>query len=60
MRHSVRVLLVGVALLLGALASDLIGSNLQILGVLVISFALAVAGAIVAMRGMLEFFGDVF
>jgi hypothetical protein len=59
MRQSVRIILVGVGLLLGALASDLIGSDLQILGILVISLALAVAGAVVAMRGMLEFLGDV-
>jgi len=59
MRQSVRIILVGVGLLLGALASDLIGSDLQILGVLVISLALAVAGAVVAMRGVLEFLGDV-
>ena len=58
MRQSVRILLVGVGLLLGALASDLIGSDLQILGILVISLALAVAGAVIAMRGMLEFFGE--
>jgi hypothetical protein len=59
MRQSVRIILVGVGLLLGALASDLIGSDLQTLGILVISLALAVAGAVVAMRGMLEFLGDV-
>jgi len=59
MRQSVRIILVGVGLLLGALASDLIGSDLRTLGILVISLALAVAGAVVAMRGMLEFLGDV-
>jgi hypothetical protein len=59
MRHSVRVILVGVALLLGALASDLVGSHLQLLGVLIVSFALAVAGAVVAMRGMIDWLGDV-
>jgi hypothetical protein len=59
MRHSVRIILVGMALLFGALASDLVGSNLQMLGVLIISLALAVAGAVVALRGVLDFLGDV-
>jgi hypothetical protein len=59
MRHGVRVIIIGVVLLLGALASDLIGSRMQMLGVLVLSFALAIAGAMLAMRGMLDFLGEV-
>ncbi len=58
MRHSSRVLVVGVLLLLGAMASDLVGSDLQMLYVLVFSLALAVAGALMAVRGMLEFLGE--
>ncbi len=50
--------MVGVALLLGALASDIIGASYQTLGVLVISFALAIAGAFVAMRGMIDLLGE--
>ena len=57
-RHSVRVVLVGVAMLFGALASDLIGASYQALGVLILSFALAIAGAVVAMRGMLDLLGE--
>ena len=59
MRHSVRVILVGVALLFGAFASDLIGSDFQVLGVLILSLALAIAGAFVAMRGVLDLLGDI-
>jgi hypothetical protein len=57
-RHPVRVLLLGVALLFGALASDLIGANYQALGVLIFSFALAIAGAVIAMRGVMDFLGE--
>jgi hypothetical protein len=57
-RHSVRVVLVGVALLFGALASDLVGVNYQALGVLVLSMALAIAGAVIAMRGMMDLLGE--
>lgn len=59
MRQSLRVILVGVALLLGALVSDLIGADDQALGVLVLSLALAVAGAVVAVRGMMDLLGEV-
>jgi hypothetical protein len=54
----VRVVLLGVSLLIGALASDLVGANYQALGVLVFSFALAIAGAVLAMRGMMDFLSD--
>lgn len=59
MRHGIRAILLGVGLLFAALASDLIGSDLQAIGVLVVSLALAIAGAVVAMRGMLDLFGEV-
>ena len=58
MRHSAKVLAVGAALLIGAIASDLLGSAMQQLSVLVLSLALAVAGAVLALRGMLEFVGE--
>ncbi len=50
--------MVGVALLLGALASDLVGASSQALGLLVVSLALAIAGAVVAMRGVLDLLGE--
>jgi hypothetical protein len=50
----------GIALLFVAIALDLAGSTLRSLPVLVASFALAIAGAVVAFRGLLEFLGEVF
>jgi hypothetical protein len=58
MRHSARILLVGIALILSAIAADWIGSTFQLLLVLIFSLALAVAGAVVSIRGMLEFLGE--
>jgi hypothetical protein len=58
MRHSARILLVGIALILSAMVADWIGSTFQLLLVLIFSLALAVAGAVVSIRGMLEFLGD--
>jgi hypothetical protein len=52
------MLLVGIGLILSAIATDLIGSTYQLLVVLVLSLALAVAGAVVAVRGMVEFLGE--
>lgn len=60
MRHSVNLLLVGFALLFGAIAFDLIGANLQILAVIIFSFILAISGAVIAVRGMLEYLSDRF
>lgn len=60
MRQSVRVLLVGFGLLFGAIAFDLIGANLQILPVIIFSFILAISGALVAVRGMLEYLSERF
>jgi hypothetical protein len=58
LHHSVRILLIGVVLLLGSIALDLLGAYLQSIVVLVVSFALGVAGALVAVRGVVEFLGD--
>ena len=49
---------VGVTLLFGSLALDVIGSELQSLSVLVLSFIVGVAGAVVALRGILDFLGE--
>ena len=58
MRQSARILLVGIALILTAMAADWIGSTYQLLTVLIFSLALAVAGAVVSIRGMIEFLGE--
>jgi hypothetical protein len=58
MRRSVRALLLGVGLLLLALVGDLVGTDFQILVVLIVSFALAIAGSVIAIRGMFEFLSE--
>lgn len=58
MRHSERILATGLALIFSALATDWIGSTYQLLTVLVLSFILAVAGAVISVRGLVEFLGD--
>ncbi len=58
MNHSGRILLTGMLLLLGSITLDLVGSSLQSLVILVLSFALGVAGALVAIRGLVEFLGE--
>ena len=58
MRHSVQVLALGIALLLGAMSADVIGTAYQLLFLLILSLVLAVAGAVVAIRGMFEFLGE--
>ena len=60
MRHSERVLIVGAALLVGGIVADIIGTKYQILFLLIFSFGLAIAGALVAMRGLFEFLGERF
>ena len=58
MLHSVRILLIGVALLLGSISLDLAGTFFQSLTVLILSFALGIAGALVAVRGIVEFISE--
>ena len=58
MLHSIRILLIGVALLLGSISLDLAGTFLQSLIVLILSFALGIAGALVAIRGIVEFISE--
>jgi hypothetical protein len=58
MRHSARILLAGITLIFAAMATEWIGSTYQLLLVLVVSLALAVAGAVISIRGMIEFLGD--
>lgn len=49
---------IGVVLLFSSLTLDILGSELQSLGVLIVSFILGIAGAVVAVRGVLEFLGE--
>ncbi|HYW82794.1 MAG TPA: hypothetical protein VFB30_06040 [Spirochaetia bacterium] len=59
MRRGFRALLLGLAMLFGSLALDLVGARSQSLYVLVLSFAVGIAGAIVALRGLVDFLGEV-
>lgn len=54
MSPAVRALGLGVGLLAAALLLDLAGSSLRSLPLLVLSLAVAVAGAVVAVRGVIE------
>lgn len=58
MRRGFRPVILGLAMLLGSLALDLLGSQIQSLYVLVLSFALGIAGAIVALRGVVDLLGE--
>lgn len=58
MRRGFRALFLGLGMLLGSIALDLLGSHLQSLLVLVVSFAVGIAGAIVALRGLVDFLGE--
>jgi hypothetical protein len=55
MNRAYRSIAVGVLLLLSAIVLDLAGSALQSIVVLILSFALAIAGAVVAFRGLIDF-----
>jgi hypothetical protein len=58
LNRSYRALFVGVALLFSSLALAFLGSYLQSLPVVVVSLIFGIAGAFVALRGMLEFITD--
>lgn len=60
MKRGAQALLLGLAMLVGSLVLDLVGSRIQSLFVLVLSLAIGVGGAIVALRGLVEFLGDLF
>ncbi len=45
---------VGVALLLGSIGLDLLGTNLQSLVILIVSFICGIAGALIAVRGVID------
>jgi hypothetical protein len=58
MNRAYRAIAVGIGLVLSSIGLDLAGSALQSLLVLVISFALGIAGAVVAIRGMIDFISE--
>lgn len=58
MRRAYRPILVGVGLLLGAMAMDFAGTYFQSLPLLILSFAAAVAGAVVAVSGIMQFVSE--
>jgi hypothetical protein len=58
MNHAYRALIIGVTLLFSSIVLDLAGSALQSIFVLIISFALGIAGAVVAVRGVIEFIAE--
>jgi hypothetical protein len=58
MNHAYRALAIGVTLLFGSIVLDLAGGALQSIFVLIISFALGIAGAVVAVRGLIEFIAE--
>lgn len=57
LRRGFGALLLGLAMLFASLALDLVGQRFQSLYVLVLSFAMGIAGAIVALRGLVDFLG---
>jgi hypothetical protein len=59
MNRAAQAVSVGVLLLLSAIVLDLAGSALQSIFVLIISFALAIAGAVVALRGIIDYLGEI-
>ena len=48
----------GVGLLLGAIAIDFAGTYFQSLPLLILSFASAVAGAVISVSGIIEFISE--
>ncbi|MEM3225982.1 MAG: hypothetical protein QXS44_02940 [Saccharolobus sp.] len=52
--------IVGLLLLFSAIGLDYFGSYFQNLFILVISIIIAIAGALVGIRGMIEFLGERF
>ncbi|MDA4137107.1 MAG: hypothetical protein OK449_08970 [Thaumarchaeota archaeon] len=58
MNRATQAISIGVLLLVGAIVLDLAGSALQSIFVLIISFALAIAGAVVALRGVIDYLGE--
>jgi hypothetical protein len=60
MKQEHRGIVIGVGLLFGSITLDAVGSELHSLVVLVVSFVFGVAGAVVALRGMVDFLSERF
>jgi hypothetical protein len=45
-------------MLFGSIILDLLGTSFGSLGLLIISFALGIAGAVVSVRGLIEFISE--
>jgi len=59
MKRAYRAIAVGVALLASSIILDFVGSSLGSIFVLILSFALGIAGAVVSIRGVIEFLTEV-
>lgn len=55
---SIIKIIVGILMLFSAIGLDYFGSYFQSLVILVISIIIAIAGALVGIRGMIEFLGE--
>lgn len=58
MRRHYRALAAGLAMVAGSVVLDVAGTSLESLFLLVVSFALAIAGALLAVRGIIEFVAE--
>ena len=58
--QSLLKVIVGLTMLLGAIGLDYLGASLQSLSIIVISMIVSIAGALVGIRGLLEFLGERF
>jgi len=58
MRRSLIQIIVGLGMLLSAIGFDYIGASFESLPVLVLSMTLAIAGAVVGLRGLIAFIGE--
>jgi hypothetical protein len=58
LRRAFRPLALGLAVLVSSLLLEQLGSRLQSLPVLVLSLALAIGGAVICFRGLLDLFGE--
>ena len=57
---SLKKIMAGLALLFSALGLDYVGSGMESLPLLVLSLALAIAGALIGLRGMIELLSEKF
>jgi len=58
MKSSLTQIIVGLGMLFSAIGLDYVGASFENLPVLVLSMTLAIAGAVVGLRGLIEFIGE--